>query len=354
MHNFLDRACKLYYEGIPIIKDHDFDDLAKKHNYNKVGHTVTDGVPHHFPMRSLQKVFDLEDAPDWYKYWHSRPFQTMDYLVDAHYRTDQFSAVISPKLDGAAVSLLYINGCLELALTRGDGKVGKDITDKLKFLVPNKLRFTTQGIIQLTGEVVAPKEIPNARNYAAGALNLKSLAEFSCRQVQFVLYGAEPTRKEYWTEEMASYSNSGFVTVLEAVDITYPTDGVVYRLDNFKTHHIQGFTSQHPKGSFALKSEKTESAITTLKKVVWQVGKSGRISPVAILDPVMIGDAEISRATLHNISIIEELDLEIGCQVEVIRSGEIIPRIVRRIFSEEDTERQPTEYDEWQDYDSEC
>ena len=66
MHNFLDRACKLYYEGIPIIKDHDFDDLAKKHNYNKVGHTVTDGVPHHFPMRSLQKVFDLEDAPEWY------------------------------------------------------------------------------------------------------------------------------------------------------------------------------------------------------------------------------------------------------------------------------------------------
>jgi DNA ligase (NAD+) len=339
MHNFLDRACKLYYEGVPIIKDNDFDALVKKHNYKKVGHNITNGVPHHFPMRSLQKVFDLEDAPEWY-------FNA--------YEGTEIEVVCSPKLDGAAVSLLYINGCLELALTRGDGKVGKDITDKLKFLVPNKLRFTTQGIIQLTGEIVAPKEIPNARNYAAGALNLKSLAEFSCRQVQFVLYGAEPNRKEYWTEEMESYSNSGFLTVLEAVDITYPTDGKVHRLNNFNAHHMQGFTSQHPKGSFALKEEKTESAISTLKKVVWQVGKSGRISPVAILDPVMIGDAEISRATLHNISIIEELDLEIGCQVEVIRSGEIIPRIVRRIFSEEDTERQPTEYDEWQDYDSEC
>jgi DNA ligase (NAD+) len=343
MHNFLDRACKLYYEGIPIIKDHEFDDLAKKHNYNKVGHTVTDGVPHHFPMRSLQKVFDLKDAPSWFS-------------SDAYhnnFRLDQLYAV-SPKLDGAAVSLLYINGRLELALTRGNGKVGKDITEKAKLLVPNKLSFITQGIIQLTGEVVAPKEIPNARNYAAGALNLKSLAEFSCRQVQFVLYGAEPNRKEFWTQEMEEYSRSGFVTVLEAVDITYPTDGEVYRLNNFNAHHMQGFTSQHPKGSFALKSEKTESAITTLKKVVWQVGKSGRISPVAILDPVMIGDAEISRATLHNISIIEELDLELGCRVEVVRSGEIIPRIVRRIFSEEDTERQPTEYDEWQDYDLEC
>jgi DNA ligase (NAD+) len=343
MHNFLDRACKLYYEGIPIIKDHDFDDLAKKHNYNKVGHTVTDGVPHHFPMRSLQKVFDIKDAPAW--------FSRDDY--HNNFRLDQLYAA-SPKLDGAAVSLLYINGRLELALTRGNGKVGKDITEKAKLLVPNKLSFITQGIIQLTGEVVAPKEIPNARNYAAGALNLKSLAEFSCRQVQFVLYGAEPNRKEFWTQEMEEYSRSGFVTVLEAVDITYPTDGEVYRLNNFNAHNMQGFTSQHPKGSFALKSEKTESAITTLKKVVWQVGKSGRISPVAILDPVMIGDAEISRATLHNISIIEELDLELGCRVEVVRSGEIIPRIVRRIFSEEDTERQPTEYDEWQDYDSEC
>jgi DNA ligase (NAD+) len=329
MREFLDRACKLYYEGTPIIKDHEFDILAKKHNYKKVGHTVTDGVPHHFPMRSLQKVFDLNDAPTWY-------------YIKA------FDVVCSPKLDGAAVSILYINGRLELALTRGDGKIGKDVTDKLKLLVPNKLNFNAPGIIQLTGEIVAPKEIANARNYAAGALNLKSIAEFSCRRVQFVLYGAEPNRKEYWAEEMDSYGHAGFVTVLEAVDITYPTDGIVYRLNEFAKHHMQGFTSQHPKGAFAFKSNKTESAISTLRKVVWQVGKSGRISPVAILDPVKIGDAEISRATLHNIKIIDELDLEIGCQVEVIRSGEIIPRIVRRV--DEDTERQPTEYDEWQDY----
>ena len=334
MHEFLDRACKLYYEGTPIIKDFEFDILAKKHNYKKVGHTVTDGVPHHFPMRSLQKVFDLEDAPSWYS--------------DPSWR----EVVCSPKLDGAAVSILYVNGRLELALTRGDGKIGKDITEKLKLLVPTKLNFSAPGIIQLTGEIVAPKEIANARNYAAGALNLKNINEFSCRRVQFVLYGAEPNRKEYWTKEMDSYGHAGFVTVLEAVDITYPTDGVVYRLDNFGTHHMQGITSQHPRGSFALKSDKTDSAISTLRKVVWQVGKSGRISPVAILDPVKIGAAEISRATLHNIKIIDELDLEIGCQVEVIRSGEIIPRIVRRV--DEDTEHQPSEYDEWQDFNSEC
>ncbi|HIG57955.1 MAG TPA: DNA ligase [Flavobacteriales bacterium] len=316
MHKFLDRACKLYYEGTPIIKDSEFDTLAKKHDYNSVGHTVTDGVPHHFTMRSLQKVFNLEDAPTWYS---------------EAYEGTETEVVCSPKLDGAAVSLLYINGRLELALTRGDGKVGKDITDKMKLLVPNKLNFVAEGVLQLTGEVVAPKEIPNARNYAAGALNLKSIAEFACRRIQFVLYGAEPSRKEYWTEEMDSYGHAGFVTVLEAVDITYPTDGIVYRLNKFAKHHMQGFTSQHPRGSFALKSDKTESAITTLRKVTWQVGKSGRVSPVAILDPVKIGGATILRATLHNISIIDELGLEIGCQVEVVRSGEIIPRIVRRV-----------------------
>mgnify|MGYP001220760626 CR=1 FL=1 len=352
MHKFLDRACKLYYEGRPIIKDFEFDILAKKHSYNKVGHTITGGVPHHFPMRSLQKVFNLEDAPDWYS--------------DPSWK----EVACSPKLDGAAVSLLYINGRLEQALTRGDGKVGKDITDKLRLIVPNKLNFNAPGIIQLTGEIVAPKEIANARNYAAGALNLKNINEFSCRRIQFVLYGAEPNRKEYWTEEMDSYAHTGFVTVLEAVDITYPTDGIVYRLNKFSKHHMQGITSLYPRGAFALKSDKTESAISTLKNVVWQVGKSGRISPVAILEPVKIGDAVISRATLHNISIIDELGLEIGCRVEVVRSGEIIPRIVRRVepctepYTESKRmqdnlepitrEREPSEYDEWQDFDSEC
>ena len=332
MHKFLDRASKLYYEGTPIIKDHEFDTLARKHDYTKVGHTVTDGIPHHFPMRSLQKVFDLDDAPDWYK----QPNEV----------------VCSPKLDGAAVSLLYINGELVQALTRGDGKVGKDITDKMRVVVPNKFLFASSGIVQLTGEVVAPKEVPNSRNYASGALNLKSLDEFACRRIQFVLYGAEPARKECWTEEMDSYADTGFVTVLESVENTYPTDGVVYRLNTFAKHHMQGFTSQHPRGSFALKSDQTASGITRLNKVVWQVGKSGRVSPVAILEPVQIGDAIVSRATLHNISIIDELDLEIGCEVEVIRSGEIIPRIVRRVDYED--EREPSEYDEWQDFDSEC
>jgi len=91
-----------------------------------------------------------------------------------------------------------------------------------------------------------------------------------------------------------------------------------------------GYTSHHPRGAYALK-EQQEIQQTILKDVIWQVGKSGQVSPVAVLEPVEIGGAIVQRATLHNISYIEDLGLEIGCRVEVIRSGEIIPRIVRVI-----------------------
>jgi len=328
---FLSKCRMAYYNGLPLIPDDVYDHLIENTELETaVGHETDSRFIHPYRMQSLQKVFAGEGNPP-------------DY--------GNAATLVTPKLDGAAVSIQYVDGKFYRALTRGDGKAGLDISNKMRHIVATQLEMGISlfnGIRQITGEIVAPKEIANSRNYAAGALNLKNINEFSCRRIQFVLYGAEPNRKDYWTEEMDAYSHSGFVTVLESVDYTYPTDGIVYRLNEFAKHHMQGFTSQHPKGAFAFKSNKTESAISTLRKVVWQVGKSGRISPVAILDPVKIGDAEISRATLHNIKIIDELDLEIGCQVEVIRSGEIIPRIVRRV--DEDTERQPTEYDEWQDY----
>jgi len=112
--------------------------------------------------------------------------------------------------------------------------------------------------------------------------------------------------------------------------IKFPTDGAVYRLQDTEKFIELGHTSKHPRGAFALKEQKS-GVITTLLDVVWQLGKSGIVSPVAILDPVVIGEANVSRATLHNIEYIRDLNLEIGCQVEVIRSGEIIPRIVRRV-----------------------
>ena len=101
-------------------------------------------------------------------------------------------------------------------------------------------------------------------------------------------------------------------------------------LNVYENFEKMGYTAHHPRGAFALKEQK-EGVVTKLLDVKWQVGKSGVLSPVAILEPVIIGDAEVSRATLHNIEYIQGLGLEIGCSVEVIRSGEIIPRILRRV-----------------------
>ena len=305
MRDFLDHASKLYYEGTPVISDEEFDLLAEKHNYNSVGYEVTDAISHAYQMYSLQKCFDISKAP---------------LAVE--------DCVSSPKLDGAAVSLLYVDGNLELALTRGDGIQGRDITDKMCLLVPKKIDST--DLIQITGEVVAPSSVPNSRNFAAGSLGLKDLEEFKTRPLVFVAYDATPSLASDYACSLELLYKMGLNVVTRFKADDYPTDGIVFRLKSNVKFDELGHTSKHPRGAFALK-EQAAGVITTLEDVKWQVGKSGVVSPVAILTPVMIGDATVGRATLHNIQYIRDLNLEIGCQVEVIRSGEIIPRVVRRI-----------------------
>jgi len=222
-----------------------------------------------------------------------------------------------------------VGGILSLALTRGDGKLGRDITDKIATLVP--LEIATPGVVQVTGEVMAPRSITNSRNFAAGSLNLKDLEEFKTRPLVFVAYDLIEHGFNEWTTAMKLLVLDGFNTVLDFDTKDYPTDGTVYRINDMAQFKKLGYTSHHPRGAFALKEQK-EGVETTLLDVVWQCGKSGVISPVAILDPIKIGDAVVSKATLHNIEYINGLNLEIGCTVEVIRSGEIIPRIVRRVL----------------------
>jgi len=307
MYHFLEKASAMYYSGTPILSDEEFDALARKYRYEEVGYQVTDGIPHLYRMYSLQKVFDLGD---------------IDSTTAPMVRT--------PKLDGAAVSLQYVNGHLAQALTRGDGQLGRDITLKIEELVPNVIGI--KGEIQITGEVVAPVHIPNARNFAAGSLNLKDIAAFRarCKSLRFVAYDIQGVEFERLTQAMDRLAQNGFEVITHFDASGYPTDGEVFRVDNYEAFYKLGYTAHHPRGAFALK-EKKEGVITELLDVVWQVGKSGVVSPVAILKPVEVGDALVSRATLHNIEYIRSLGLEIGCQVEVIRSGEIIPRIVRRV-----------------------
>ena len=313
MQHFLEKASAMYYSGTPILSDAEFDALARLYNYDTVGHTVTDGIPHLYKMYSLQKVFDLNAV-----------------------ESSTSPMVRTPKLDGAAVSLQYVNGHIAQALTRGDGNLGRDITLKLEELVPNVISI--KGKIQITGEIVAPDTITNARNFAAGSLNLKDLIEFRsrCKDLVFVAYDIQGVEYERLSEAMDHLAQNGFEVITHFDATGYPTDGEVFRVDNYDAFYKMGYTAHHPRGAFALKEQK-DGVTTELLDVVWQVGKSGVVSPVAVLKPVEVGDALVSRATLHNIEYIRSLNLEIGCSVEVIRSGEIIPRIVRRVDVEKNS-----------------
>tara|TARA_Y100001937_G_C7043998_1_gene295979 strand:- start:338 stop:925 length:588 start_codon:yes stop_codon:yes gene_type:complete len=194
--------------------------------------------------------------------------------------------------------------------------------------VPETIDY--EGVIQISGEVVAPKDIPNARNYAAGALSLKDSKEFKERDLYFVAHGVAPFLTDNYASDMKQIHDFGFETSTIGEYSKFPMDGSVFRVANNNKFEHYGYTSHHPRGAFALKVQE-KGIPTTLLDVVWQVGKSGAVSPVAILEPIDIEGATVSRATLHNKSIIEALDLEIGCKVEVIRAGKIIPQVLRKV-----------------------
>lgn len=307
---------KAYYNGNPIVSNEEYDALERIHGQIISG---VGEIPHAYRMYSLKKHYDRDGA-----------LPIGDYVK-------------SEKLDGAAADLTYVNGKLTIALTRGDGIKGRDITDKVRTLnVPPTI--PKQGIVQITGEIVAHKDMENSRNYASGALNQKDMKvwqekrtegdmEFIAYNVQVVqnLWGLELTYKD----DLITLHNWGFSTASTNDEFSwsdiYPTDGIVYRLNSNVGFNRLGFTDRFPRGAFAYKEE-AEAVSTKLMEVIWQTGKSGKVTPVGILEPIVIGEATISRATLNNIAYIEALDLEIGCTVQVIRSGEIIPKIIGRIY----------------------
>ena len=313
MMELLEKASTAYYEGSPIMSDEEFDALAKGHNWSTVGYSDMEGerLPHTHRMYSLQKHFEGDG--------------------DSPLSSYSKEVIVTPKLDGASVALTYDNGQLVQVLTRGDGKEGLSVTNKFLratcFLAPKKINITSQ--VQVTGEVVSPKTIPNARNYAAGSLNLKDVGEFLSRGLSFIVHGVSPSINGSYARDMMTMQGQGFRTVMDSNWSEFPHDGTVWRVDSNEDFEKMGYTSHHPRGAFALKVQK-EAVNTTLLDVVWQVGKSGVVSPVAILDPIEIEGAVISRATLHNMAYIRDLGLEIGCEVQVIRSGDIIPRIIGR------------------------
>lgn len=309
---YLDEASVAYYSGSPVISDEVFDRLADSIGYAKVGAKQHENIcKHYYPMYSLQKYYEDEGVAP---------------------LADVANKVRTPKLDGAAISNLYFDGTLVQSLTRGDGIEGTDITAKMyarKDLVP--LKIDRLGVVQVIGEIAAPKNIPNSRNYASGALNLKDLAEFSTRAISFFAYGVYPSVADTYTHDIQLLKSLGFGTIFDSdLHNIYPCDGIVFRVDSNRQFEDLGYTSKHPRGAYA-KKERQEAVETQILSVEWGVGKTGKVTPVAILKPIMIGDKLVSRATLNNPGFIEMLGLCIGDTVGVILGGEIIPCITHKV-----------------------
>ena len=310
---FLNNAARHYYNGTPIISDEVFDALADSVGYENVGSKQHGDIETHYRrMYSLEKFYEDEKG--------TKPLAAY---------TD---VTMSPKIDGAAVEHLYLNGVYSRSLTRGDGIQGKVVTDKFlnTKLIPMRID-TVHPVVQITGELAAPKHVENSRNYAAGALNLGSVDEFRTRSVEFFAYGVFPYITSTFDADMAYLEKMGFSTIFsKGVAEVYPTDGIVFRINSNSEFEAAGYTAKHPKGAYA-KKERGEVVETNILDVVWQVGKSGKVTPVALLEPVLVGDATVSRATLNNVAFIQALDLQIGDRVAIRRAGEIIPQVVHKV-----------------------
>ena len=311
----LDRAWVAYAAGEPFLTDEEFDALETKYEYQQ----FTEGTPakkatHLFKMYSLQKVFDDEDSPlAAGEIWESA------------------------KLDGAAISLKYEDGVLVQGCTRGDGVEGEDITEKCYLIpsIPNEIEILNP--VQITGEIVVAKEIENARNFASGALHTKSNEEFikeKAIHLIFIAYGINPNLVDMYNHDMEMLEANKFLTILDSeyCNAFFRTDGTVFRLNNNALYKAQGHTAKHPRGAYARKlSSDVAIEETVLLDVIWDTGRTGAVTPVAIFEEVVIDDAKINRATLHNAGFLQKMDLEIGDLILVTRSGGIIPKVLGKV-----------------------
>lgn len=312
IQNYLKNCQEAYYMGTPIISDEIFDKLAITYNFHEFGHEILETrIKHIFPMYSLSKIYDDEE--------YNISFKS--------------KSIKTPKLDGAAIELVYVDGNLISASTRGNGEYGEDILDKVLLLesIPNSFN-TSLKLLQITGEIVAPRTIENSRNYAAGSLNLKDLSIFKSKDLTFIAYGTSPYIYNLYENDLAFLTMVGFHTVNEKGLDKFPTDGIVIRCNDNKEFITLGYTAKHPRGAYARKkSSDVEIKETILTDVIWQIGPSGKVTPVAIFNVVNIDDANITRATLHNVGFIEDMDLSIGDTLLVTRSGGVIPKVVGKI-----------------------
>jgi len=331
----------------------------------KVGGAVLDKfikVNHEVPMLSLDNVFNSEDLSDFIERLNNRLTLTENLIFCAE-----------PKLDGLAISLLYENGLLVRAATRGDGSVGEDVTHNVKTIqnIPHQLQGDNiPETIEIRGEVVMPmaafnlynkkasengeKSFVNPRNAAAGSLRQLDSKITAKRPLAFFSYGIGlvkngdlpnshyqrlqqlkkwglPLTNEIEIKQGLDGCLDYYQTILTLRNtLPYEIDGIVYKVDDIELQQQLGFVSRAPRWAIAHKFPAQEEQ-TKLLDVEFQVGRTGAITPVAILEPVFVGGVNISRASLHNNDEIERLGIKIGDTVVVRRAADVIPQISRSL-----------------------
>ena len=366
---------KAYYVyDDPIASDEEYDQLARiclafeqvnpqlshPNSPNKrIGGFVLDGfekASHLSRMWSQEDVFNTTELEDWIKR-ASKVNTNLEFFCQ-------------PKFDGASLNLIYENGVLKQAITRGDGSVGEDVTNNIKTIHSIPLQIEEKSLIEIRGEVVIKKAdfekineeralnnealFANPRNAASGSLRQLDPSITAKRKLFFNAWGVGLNTLGFkkYSLMMDYIYNLGFVkpplqnnaSNVEEIEEIYHKiiasrdsiemmlDGMVIKIDDIETQDELGYTVKFPRWSCAYKFPAVEKT-TILKDITLQVGRTGIITPVAIVEPTLIDGSTVSRATLHNFDEIERLDLKINDEVIIIKSGDIIPKITK-VFTE--------------------
>lgn len=344
----------------------------------RVGGQITkvfNAVKHQYPMLSLSNSYSVEDMID----FDRKVREGLGHTTDGQ----QIEYVCELKFDGLSISLIYEEGKLAQAITRGDGVQGDEVTTNAKTIksVPLKLHGNFLPRFEIRGEVYMPRPVfdainkereeigepvmANPRNAASGTMKMQDSGQVAKRRLNCFLYHVLGENLPFKThfESIQAAKSWGFRVSEEAklctginevlafiehwdkkrFDLPYDTDGIVIKVNDIRLQKNLGFTAKSPRWAIAYKF-KAEQVSTELQSISYQVGRTGAITPVANLKPVPLGGTTVKRASLHNADIIEKLDVRIGDQVFVEKGGEIIPKIIGVDMAQRKTDSVKTEY----------